>query len=852
MSKKANDNAHTTTVAEDRQRSSDAEMKRMGDSRQNNNTCYYILGLFPLPKWLLSVLSLLLFGYTATIYSEKAMDIRMFAIREFGKVIHEFDPWFNFRATQYLSKHGWEKFFHWYDYMSWYPLGRPVGTTIYPGLQITGVAIHRGLKFLDGYKEDVPMIKDYGLTSKSLNHVCCYIPVWFGAVASIMTGMLAWECSGSVGAGIASGFIMSVIPAHLMRSIGGGFDNESIGTTAIVLTFYFWVLSLRSKRSWPFAIAAGLAYGYMVAAWGGFIITLNILTAHAALLSTLDFLRGAYSERLYRSYTLFFIVGTFLATRVPVVSYQPFKSLEQLSALILFIILQFRHLTELQRRRCGAQTWSKKEVMLRCLGPLLALATMSSVVFVLYPTGYFGPLSSRVRGLFIAHTKTGNPLVDSVAEHSASSIEAYKQNLQGAYDYGMYGAALLPLLALRFNRWKAATFMLVYAGVTYTFSKKMSRLILLLAPVFSALAGTFLGGLFEIAIRQAFWEQTSVSDLFNGAEGSVNDVDAVHGSSVSAGEMNLRQKLEARFQPVVRRMMRQTQVVRLAVAIGLCISYQRQLQKEWKNFMDYAERFAEELSNPQLMWHVEHQGQKYLIDDYREGYWWLRDKTPKDSRVLAWWDYGYQITGIGERTSLADGNTWNHEHIATLGYLLTGSVPKSHVLIRHLADYVLVWGGQRKDDLGKSIHMARIGNSIYRNICKSATCDDFGFAGSYSHPTPLMKKSLLYNMIDETALKKLDSKYFTLAYKTKYGLMSIFKVNNVSQESKEWLANPANRKCDAPGSWYCEGQYPPVPEIQELIARRISFGQLEDFNKKGKDDAYVKEYLEGLNKNKEQ
>ena len=33
--------------------------------------------------------------------------------------------------------------------------------------------------------------------------------------------------------------------------------------------------------------------------------------------------------------------------------------------------------------------------------------------------------------------------------------------------------------------------------------------------------------------------------------------------------------------------------------------------------------------------------------------------------VLAWWDYGYQITGIAKRTSVADGNTWNHEHIET-------------------------------------------------------------------------------------------------------------------------------------------------------------------------------------------
>ena len=44
-----------------------------------------------------------------------AYDIRLYAIRGFGTVIHEFDPWFNYRATEYLDKYGWHAFFHWFD-----------------------------------------------------------------------------------------------------------------------------------------------------------------------------------------------------------------------------------------------------------------------------------------------------------------------------------------------------------------------------------------------------------------------------------------------------------------------------------------------------------------------------------------------------------------------------------------------------------------------------------------------------------------------------------------------------------------------------------------------------------------
>jgi hypothetical protein len=29
-----------------------------------------------------------------------------------------------------------------------------------------------------------------------------------------------------------------------------------------------------------------------------------------------------------------------------------------------------------------------------------------------------------------------------------------------------------------------------------------------------------------------------------------------------------------------------------------------------------------------------------IIYDYQDAYHYLRDKTPEDSRVMAWWDYG--------------------------------------------------------------------------------------------------------------------------------------------------------------------------------------------------------------------
>lgn len=72
-------------------------------------------------------------------------------------------------------------------------------------------------------------------------------------------------------------------------------------------------------------------------------------------------------------------------------------------------------------------------------------------------------------------------------------------------------------------------------------------------------------------------------------------------------------------------------------------------------------------SSPSIVITAHMGGQTVLIDDYREAYSWLRYNTPENATVMSWWDYGYQITGMSDRTTLADGNTWNNTHIAQIG-----------------------------------------------------------------------------------------------------------------------------------------------------------------------------------------
>lgn len=47
-------------------------------------------------------------------------------------------------------------------------------------------------------------------------------------------------------------------------------------------------------------------------------------------------------------------------------------------------------------------------------------------------------------------------------------------------------------------------------------------------------------------------------------------------------------------------------------------------------------------------------GEQSIIDDFREAYYWIRQNTEKDAKVMSWWDYGYQLAGFADRTTLVD------------------------------------------------------------------------------------------------------------------------------------------------------------------------------------------------------
>ena len=100
-----------------------------------------------------------------------------------------------------------------YDYMSWSPLGRPIGTTIYPGMQMTSVFIWEALN----HSTIAPLMASItGVTkfSISLNDVCCYVPVGFGALATFLIFLFTWVTSGSANGAVVAALLMAIIPGE--------------------------------------------------------------------------------------------------------------------------------------------------------------------------------------------------------------------------------------------------------------------------------------------------------------------------------------------------------------------------------------------------------------------------------------------------------------------------------------------------------------------------------------------------------------------------------------------------------------------------------------------------------------
>ena len=71
---------------------------------------------------------------------------------------------------------------------------------------------------------------------------------------------------------------------------------------------------------------------------------------------------------------------------------------------------------------------------------------------------------------------------------------------------------------------------------------------------------------------------------------------------------------------------------------------------------------------------------------------WMSSNTPTDSVIASWWDYGYWIETLGNRTTLADNANYRIIRTVTMAKMLIDQEETGIKIAQQLgADYILTY-----------------------------------------------------------------------------------------------------------------------------------------------------------------
>jgi len=323
---------------------------------------------------------------------------RMFSVIRFESIIHEFDPWFNYRATHYMVKHGFYNFHNWFDERAWYPLGRIVGGTVYPGLMLTSGLIHFVLDCLH-----IPI---------HIRDICVFLAPIFSGLTAFATYLLTKELWNEK-AGLFSAIFIAIAPGYISRSVAGSYDNEGIAIFALMFTYYLWIKAVKTGTVFWGALTA-ISYFYMVSAWGGYVFIINLIPLHVFFL----ILMGRYSNRIYVAYNSFYILGLLCSMQIPFVGFQPIRTSEHMASAGIFLLLNAIALLKYVQ---SSMTKSEFKLFFFTAG-LLAAGIVFTGIFALTYLGYIAPWTGRFYSLWdTGYAKIHIPIIASVSEHQPTT-----------------------------------------------------------------------------------------------------------------------------------------------------------------------------------------------------------------------------------------------------------------------------------------------------------------------------------------------------------------------------------------------------------------------------------------------
>jgi dolichyl-diphosphooligosaccharide--protein glycosyltransferase len=437
----------------------------------------------------------------------------------------------------------------------------------------------------------------------------------------------------------------------------------------------------------------------MVTAWGGYIFIINLIPLHVLVL----LFTGRYSSRLYVAYTTFYALGTILAMQIRFVNFQAVQSSEHMLSLGTFGLLQLYVFVMYVRESVGKEIFASASKTLFAIG----LGGLAAAFVVGQATGFIAPWTGRFYSfLDPTYAKEHIPIIASVSEHQPTTWASFFFDLHllvFLFPVGLYFC---------FRSLSDANLFVVIYGITSVyFAGVMVRLMLVLAPIACVLSG--------IAVSEVLktYSRYIKPRPFGVAKANKSDVT----------ELPLAKEIG---------------YVMVAGTAMLLVLYV--FHCTWVT--------SEAYSSPSIVLAAKQaDGSRIIFDDFREAYWWLQMNTPLDTRVMSWWDYGYQLASMANRTTLVDNNTWNNSHIAEVGTAFASTEDVAYGIMRRMdVDYVLViFGGltgYASDDINKFLWMVRIGGSTHPNIKEADYYTRNGEFRVDAGGSPVLLNTLMYKL----------------------------------------------------------------------------------------------------------
>ena len=188
--------------------------------------------------------------------------------------------------------------------------------------------------------------------------------------------------------------------------------------------------------------------------------------------------------------------------------------------------------------------------------------------------------------------------------------------------------------------------------------------------------------------------------------------------------------------------------------------------------------------------------------DWIDALTYIRENTPQDAVIVSWWDYGYWIRFIGNRTTLVDNATLNSTKIALVGKMFMSNEEDSIKIIKDLVPnrgnvYVVVYaviyqqlqqglyligGGGEESKYGWMVKIAGLNDTLYSDNNNVPTTY-FWDNTTLGKMLPFIPTQVQYGQQVITAYyynqKMNNDPYFELAYSSSfnsYGQVLIYKL----------------------------------------------------------------------------